>query len=96
MNPAGIPYFYLALDPETAKNEILYFKKTPRYALAKLRSKVALRVVDLCNIPRLPSTFEPERYQERHELIFLINFSDEISKRVIKDDKEHIDYVPAR
>lgn len=55
-----------------------------------------LRVLNLSELPEIPSIFEPEKYIERHELMFLYGFRDEISKPIKKDGMEHIDYIPTQ
>ncbi len=95
MNPAGIPYFYIALDAETAKLETLVNQEKP-YALAEMKTKRPIKVLDLSSLPDVPSIFEPEKYHERHETQFLSNFKNEISKQISKDGREHIEYIPTQ
>jgi DNA-directed RNA polymerase subunit RPC12/RpoP len=95
MNPAGISYFYLARDRGTALAEVL--SKPPCLAAVgsfKVRRK--LRILDLCQLPELPSIFDSERHNERKLILFLNDFVNEISKPVHKDETEHIDYVPSQ
>ena len=94
MNPAGIPYLYVALDGETAKREIK--SKSKKVTLATFATKVPLRLLNLTNLPPLPSLFELEKYKERHQLEFLSIFSREISKPVPGDCKEHLEYIPTQ
>lgn len=94
MNPAGIPYLYVALDEETAIQEILNQKRP--YALAELMTNKPLKLIDLSELPAASSFFEPEKYTERHEILFLQTFRDEISKPISKDRKEHLAYIPTQ
>ncbi|WP_417547293.1 HEPN-associated N-terminal domain-containing protein [Marinobacter segnicrescens] len=95
MNPAGIPYLYAAFDQETARSETLFNSSRP-YAMAEFKTKLTLKVLDLSSLPAFPSPFEPDRYNERHEIGFLHRFQREISKRVSKDGREHIEYIPTQ
>ena len=95
MNPAGIPYLYAAFDEETARSETLFNSRRP-YAMAEFKTKYTLNVLDLSSLPAQPSPFEPDRYNERHEIGFLHRFQGEISKRVSKDGREHIEYIPTQ
>lgn len=95
MNPAGIPYLYAAFDQATAKSETLFNTNRP-YAMARFKTKLPLKVLNLSSLPAFPSPFEPDRYKERHEIGFLHRFQREISKRVSKDGREHIEYIPTQ
>ncbi len=94
MNPPGIPYFYLAMEPDTAVEEVVSGKT--KYFMAQFISQRSLRLLDLVNLPEPPSLFLPELYDERHEIIFLQNFVSDIAKPVAKDGREHIEYVPTQ
>ncbi|MCM8530974.1 MAG: HEPN-associated N-terminal domain-containing protein [Lentisphaeraceae bacterium] len=95
MNAAGIPYLYVALDEDTAVKETITEIDRP-YALATLTLKNDLRLLDLTKVPDIPSLFDPDKYEARHELYFLRAFREEVSKPISKDGKEHIDYVPTQ
>lgn len=94
MNPAGIPYLYLAFDQKTALAET---RAKPRIMVtASEWSPIRnLQVIDLHCLPVCPSVFSEKR--RKHELLqFLYKFTDEISKPVAHDGSEHIDYVPTQ
>ena len=95
MNPAGISYFYLALEKETALAEVVSGSPCSA-AIARFDISRDLRVLDLTNIPTLPSIFDYSRRKEREGLIFLHKFVNEITKPVRKDGHEHIEYVPSQ
>lgn len=95
MNPAGISYFYLALEAKTALAETL--EKPPIYAvLATFTTKLDIRVLDLAELPPIPSVFDGQRYETREVILFLDRFVSAISQPTIKDGREHIDYVPSQ
>jgi RES domain-containing protein len=95
MNPPGIPYLYTALDPQTALAEVL--PRPPcRAAVATLRLRAEVRVLDLTARPDIPSIFDEARAEQRQVLLFLGRFVDAISQPVLRDGRDHIDYVPSQ
>ena len=95
MNPAGIPYLYVALDEVTSVKETVT-EENREYASAVMTTNKELKVLNLCDLPATPSLFDPDRYQERNEIQFLASFRDDISKPVSKDGMEHVEYVPTQ
>lgn len=94
MNPAGISYFYIAYDRETAEKEVISWSK--RWYLAKFVLKKDITVIDFSTLPEIPSIFEPDLYQSRHNRYFLKAFCRDLLAPVEKDDREHVDYVPTQ
>jgi hypothetical protein len=94
MNPAGISYLYLAYKKETAEEEVLDWSN--RWFTAKYRSKVEILIIDFSVLPHVPSVFEPELYESRHNRYFLHAFINDLTAPVSKDGKEHVDYVPTQ
>ena len=94
MNPAGIPYFYLATVENTAIAEARLKPKEPatlgQWVLAR-----DVHVLDLTKLPRSPSVFagDTHRYDMVH---FIYEFVGEISQAVRPDQSEHIEYVPTQ
>ncbi|TOD62612.1 hypothetical protein CGJ60_13850 [Vibrio parahaemolyticus] len=95
MNPAGISYFYIARDPETARKEVL-FKPTIRHYLGRFENKESIRLIDFVNLPSMPSSFSKDSYDARHAVKFLHALKADIIKPVSKDGREHIDYIPTQ
>lgn len=95
MNPPGISYFYLSLDRRTAAGEVA---GAPPCALAigKFRTKVDIPILDLVNLPSLPSIFDLSRKDDRETLLFFKKFVFEISRPVMKDGREHVEYIPSQ
>lgn len=94
MNPAGIPYLYLAYDEKTALAETRS-KKGDQVTVSQWSPARDLHVIDLSCFPRCPSVFSDKRRE--HDLVqFLYKFTDEISKPVAHDGSEHIEYVPTQ
>jgi RES domain-containing protein len=95
MNPAGISYLYTAFDSQTALAEVL--PRPPcRAAIATLRLRSEVRVLDLTALPDIPSIFDEDVAERRQVLLFLNRFVHAITQPVLRDGSEHIDYVPSQ
>lgn len=95
MNPAGISYLYLAYELETAIAEVLSGPPC-KAAFAEFQVTRNLTVIDLCQVPPLPSIFDNEHRDIREGLLFIAHFIESISRPVRKDGNEHVDYVPSQ
>lgn len=94
MNPAGVPYLYLAFDEVTALKEtrVSHDQEVTVSQWVPLRD---LRVIDLSHGPVIPSIFSDKKSE--HELAqFLYAFKAEISMPVAHDGSEHVEYVPTQ
>lgn len=99
MSPAGIPMFYGALDAETVYREILDETKDNKDKVAYIATFKTLRpmtVLNLSNLPEVPSIFDRANNHLISSIIFLRSFSRELSKPINKDGFEHIEYVPTQ
>jgi RES domain-containing protein len=95
MNPAGISYFYQAKDSQTAFAEVI--QKPPcNTAMAHFKTSNDLRLLNLCDIPSIPSIFDETGHEHRELIYFLLNLVKQISKPVSKNGQEHIDYVASQ
>jgi hypothetical protein len=95
MNPAGIPYLYLAFDSETAIAETINEREN-EFCLAHLKLKENTCVLDFSTSIQKPSIFDNDKYNRLCEYKFIKGFIDDITKPIEKDGKEHIDYVPTQ
>jgi len=95
MNPAGISYFYLAFEMQTALGEVLQCPPCGA-AVASFISQQELSVLDLSSLPEMPSIFGQSYRDARESLLFLRQFVKEVSRPVRKDGQEHIEYVPSQ
>ena len=95
MNPPGISYLYLALESATAAAEIV---RGPPCILAVARfcTRRSLAVLNLTDLPEIPSLFDVDRLRQRELLLFLKEFVDAISRPVEKNGGEHVEYVPSQ
>ena len=104
-NPAGIPYLYLASDPDTAVAEVR--PHTGEYAsVAQITIKPGLEILDLRN-PRLSvspflihlSPFEVDEESEistlREDISFLVELGKELTRPVLPHAAA-IEYLPSQ
>lgn len=97
MNPAGISYLYLAFAQETAVAEVRQIKLSLPVAIGQFEAQRELIILDLTNLPKKPSIFDVQHYDELVRLLFIDEFVKEITKPVAKDNCiEHIEYVPSQ
>ncbi|MEM5299906.1 RES family NAD+ phosphorylase [Burkholderia sp. JPY481] len=97
MSAAGISAFYGAFDRETTIRETASGITEPAAAtLGTFRALRDLRLVDLTNVPHLPSIFDSEFRGLRPGIRFLRGFLNDFTAPVVKDGREHIDYVPTQ
>ena len=98
MSPAGIVMFYGAEDYETACAETL----DPTRAAGKhvtgvtFRTTKEMRLLDLVDLPAFPSFFQLGSSGFRNALVFLRHFAHDLSIPVVRDGREHIEYVPTQ
>jgi hypothetical protein len=94
MNPAGIPYLYLAFEERTALVEARAVVGED-VTLSRWRPTRDLRVLDLTHQPQCMSIFEGRDPSQDH-VIFLRHFVQDICKPVGKNDIPEIEYVPTQ
>ncbi len=98
MSPAGIPMFYGALDVDTAIAET---REPPNdvgktMSIGTFRPVRELAVLDLAELPDIPSIFDEARRELIQPLRFLHPFADDISRPIAHDGREHVEYVPTQ
>jgi hypothetical protein len=97
MSPAGIPMFYGAFTEGIAFAEIAVTDKSrDSVTFGKFKALRPLQLLDLSNLPSVPSMFDGDNYYKRMPLIFMRRFEIDATMPVTKDGKEHIDYVPTQ
>jgi hypothetical protein len=96
MSPAGIPMFYAAFDEATALAETHGSRTGGSTVVARFATSRDCRILDLANLPNIPSLFDDARRDDRWALSFLHAFRDRIIVPVVPDDRMHIDYVPTQ
>lgn len=96
MSPAGIPMFYCSADPLTAVAEIAGHGVEPFAVIGAFVCQRELRILDLTHVRTRPSVFDRERRVEARILSFLDEFAGELSRPIIPDRRQHIEYAPTQ
>jgi hypothetical protein len=98
MSPAGISMFYGATDVDTALAETVTKREgiNALASVAEFETIKPFRIIDLTQLPDIPSIFDGDRRDIRPGCIFLHRFLADITKKVVKDGREHIEYVPTQ
>lgn len=102
MSPAGIVMSYGARDQETARREVCDVQSAEngktRLTVGVFATTEPFKVVDLTqsSVPLVPSIFDVERRSIRQGILFVHRFATDVARRITKDGKEHIEYVPTQ
>lgn len=96
MSPAGIPMFYGAEDEATALNEVAAFSIAQHAVVGEFYPTRPLRMLDLRAAARFASPFDEQHLGLRILLLFLEEFQQAISRPIVPDGRQHIDYVPTQ
>ncbi len=98
MSPAGIPMFYGAFESETAIAETFdpTVSASHKIAIGHFTTLVDLEVVDLSQLPDIPSFFDPAGWRRRDSIRFLHSFVEDLTRPIQRDSHRHIDYVPTQ
>jgi len=97
LSPAGISMLYTAEDEATAVKETVDASKNPEGAtIATFTLERDVRVVDLVKLRRVPLFNTTLSQEERARLLFAHTFAREVRREIVKDGREHIEYVPTQ
>ncbi|MFE1412957.1 RES family NAD+ phosphorylase [Streptomyces sp. NPDC058746] len=96
LSPAGISLFYGSADAETVVAELSAHDPRPYAAVAVFELTRPVSVIDFTVTPRAPSIFDPEFTVLAPAIEFIRAFTDDLSRRVVLDGREHIEYVPTQ
>src|SRR6266566_2541188 len=96
MSPAGISMFYGCDDIPTVVAEIGSHTAKRFAVVGAFETTRSLRMVNLAALPAIRSVFDLERRKYYYELLFLYHFARDLSKPVVLDGSEHIEYVPTQ
>lgn len=97
MNPAGISLMYAASNKDTAFAETANPTKENVGKIATIADFELLRdirILDLTELPDIPSLYDDANRHKRDGITFLHSFMMDITKPVTKDGSEHLDYFP--
>jgi len=95
-SPSGIPMLYSAFDPNTSYLETIDPSKKGFYTLGEIELKEDTYCLDLTKIPNLPSIFDERKRDIFHSISFLLSLRRSMTKSIVKDGREHIEYVPTQ
>src|SRR3546814_20550576 len=96
MNPAGIPYLYVAFDTKTALREIgESTAKTEAAFMATFGLTEPLLVIDWTRLPPPPSVFDCEHKVARDQLLLAQGVAYAISSPAVNQGQHHEVYVPS-
>ena len=96
MSPAGIPMFYCSADAVTAVAEIAVHDVKPFAVIGEFTCCRPLRISDLTRVRTRPSSFDPDHLADARMLSFLDQFADDLSRPVIADERQHVEYAPTQ
>ncbi len=94
MSPIGIPMFYGALEPETAKSELdIDMRGVIHYG--KFYPSRPLVLIDFTRKNSIPSIYSSNSYL-RSDIRLMNGFIKDFSKPIKRDGSEHIEYIPTQ
>lgn len=96
MSPAGISMFYGSDDVETVVAEIGAHNTRGYAVLGAFETTKPLNLLNLADVPAVPSIFDGERRSSYYDLRFLHDFAEDLRKPVVLDGRLHIEYVPTQ
>lgn len=98
MSPAGIPMFYGASTYETACAETLDPTRAvgQKVTGGRFRPMRELQMLDLFDLPTVPSFWDEGAADLRDTIIFLRDFENDITKPIDRGRSGHIEYVPTQ
>jgi RES domain/HEPN/RES N-terminal domain 1 len=98
MSPAGIPMFYGARDPATARREVLAHRAPAagRLTTCGFEFTRETRLLDVTRMREMPSVFDTADRGLRPFVSFMTDFAKDLSKPIHLDGREHIDYAPTQ
>jgi hypothetical protein len=97
MTPKGIGAFYGASTSAGARAEVAgYAQSGDEASLGRFATTAPLVVVDLRELPAVPSLFDPNRRHLRPPIRFLYDFVADVTKIADPSDVQNLDYVPTQ
>ena len=94
MNPPGIPMMYGA---ETRSTAVLEEKKCPCVAVGQFEFECDVRILDLADLPKIPSIISGMERRKLLGLVFMHAFANDIARPVSHNEgKLHIEYIPSQ
>lgn len=94
MSPPGISLLYAAREENTALAETA--DGAGDFAVGTFVLERDARILDLTQVPHVPTLFDLERANLRAPIRFLRAFVKDASKPIARDERIHIEYVPTQ
>lgn len=94
MTPPGIVAFYASDSVETAMLETA--TQAGQFAAAKFKLLRRVPILDLTRLDRLPSFFADADLEEKEFASFFRGAEFQMSQRIARDDRVHIEYLPTQ
>ena len=88
-----------AVDNETALLEVYDGCRSirePELSLGLFETTLDFEIIDLTNLPPIPSMFDPASRRLRLGLRFLQEFVQTLKRPLTRDGSEHVEYVPTQ
>lgn len=95
MSPAGIPLFYGADDVETALAEVAHADNREFFTVGKFVTTEPITVINLTDLPPVPSIFDPVLGGVQGQLRFLNELVNEL-RQPVDTGRSNLDYVPTQ
>lgn len=96
MTAGGISAFYGAKTHAGALAEVTGYTADDYATVGTWAAARPMLVIDLVDLPNVPSLFDPDQRHRRSDLLFLHGFAADVRRPAKPDDKEHLDYVPTQ
>lgn len=94
MSPAGVPMFYGAAEVVTALAEVGH--APGRYAIGRFETMRDILVLDVREVPEIPSLFDPDKARDRAVAKFMRSFIADFRKEIDRKARPHVDYLPTQ
>lgn len=94
MSPAGVSMFYGSTQMEVCLREIA--DKPGNFACGTFEVDRDIHLIDLTGEIKIPSIFDERSNRDRPLWVFIKRFLDDFRKPILKDGREHIEYVPTQ
>jgi hypothetical protein len=94
MSPAGVSMFYGSTEIEVCLREIA--SEAGHFACGTFEVDREIHLIDLTGEIKIPSIFDEKLNKDRPLWIFIKHFLQDFRKPILKDGREHIEYVPTQ
>lgn len=98
MSAVGVSMFYCSFNEQICIDEAVNTINYPKpyyYTTCYFKNKFELNLVDLTNLPTIPSIYDEKNNKYRDTIFFLKEFLEDISKPINPSDSS-IEYVPTQ